>query len=73
MKMCKYDFTKAGVTEMYNDTLQMIFAALAEENNEFSIQELDIKIAIGDRETFVPISADSFEALFAFLKEALDE
>lgn len=73
MKMCKYDFTKAGVTEMYNDTLQMIFAALAEENNDFSIQELDIKIAIGDRETSVPISADAFEALFAFLKEALDE
>ena len=73
MKMCKYDFTKAGITEMYNDTSQMIFAALAEENNEFTIEELDIKVSIGDRETSVPITADAFEALFAFLKEALDE
>lgn len=73
MKMCKYDFTKAGVTEMYNDTLQLIFAALAEENNEFTIEELDIKVSIGDREMSVPITADAFEALFAFLREALDE
>lgn len=72
MRMCKYAFTSAGVAEMYNDTLQMIFAALAEENNDFTIQELDIKISIGDRETSVPISADAFEALFAFLKEALE-
>ena len=42
MKKCKYSFTKAGISEMYNDSLVMIFAALEQKNADFTLEELDI-------------------------------
>lgn len=69
MTMCKYDFTQGGINAMYHDTLDIIFSALSEENKDFTIDELEIKISIADKEISVPLYADAFEALFLFLEE----
>ena len=69
MKKCKYDFSEVGISKMYNDSLVMIFAALEQKNADFTLEELDINISIGDKEITVPIYADAFEELFSCLNE----
>jgi hypothetical protein len=46
---------------------------LGGENKDFTIDDLDIKITIGYKEITVPIYADAFESLFAFLNESVEE
>lgn len=69
MKKCKYDFSEPGISAMYRDCLEMIFSALSGENPDFTINELDINISIGDKEITIPIHADTFEELFSSLNE----
>ncbi len=69
MKRCKYDFSEVGISKMYNDSLVMIFAALSGKNADFTLEELDINISIGDKEITIPIHADAFEELFSCLNE----
>ena len=73
MKMIKYDFTANGIKEMENDSLDMIFSALDGTSKDFSIDELDIIISIGDKQITVPSYAENFEMLFDFLKAADEE
>lgn len=72
MTKCKYDFSEVGISKMYCDSLDMVFSALSGENPDFTIEELDIHISIGDKEITVPILADAFEGLFSCLKEIYD-
>lgn len=69
MTMCNYTFSEHGIKAMYKDSLEMVFSALCGENPDFTIEELDIHISIGDREITVPIYADSFEMIFNCLEE----
>ena len=69
MKNCKYAFTRAGVKALEQDSLNLIFSALAGENEDFDISELDFKITIGNLETEIPCHADNFEAFFEALAE----
>lgn len=71
--MIKYDFTKAGVKAFENDTLAEIFSALEEENPNFTIEELGIKITIGDKYIELPTYAEVFDALINFLEDAEEE
>lgn len=71
--MIKYDFTANGIKEMENDSLDMIFSALDGTSKDFSIDELDIIISIGDKQITVPSYAENFEMLFDFLKAADEE
>ncbi len=73
MSKVKYDFSTQGIKAMYNDSLEEIFSALAEENKDFSIEDLDIKITIGKREIEIPLYADAFEMLFECLNEMHDD
>ena len=66
---CKYDFSEVGIGKMYTDSLTMIFSALSGENPDFTIDELDINISIGDKEITIPLQADVFEELFRSLNE----
>lgn len=69
MTKCKYDFSEPGIAAMYRDSLELIFSTLSGENPDFTIDELDINISIGDKEITVPIHADAFEELFSCLNE----
>ena len=69
MKTVKYEFTTQGIKAMYNDSLEEIFSALAEENENFAIDDLDIKITLGNKTIEIPISADAFEILFSCINE----
>ena len=71
--MTKYKFTKAGVKAFENDTLSEIFTALEEVNPNFTIEELNIKITIGDKYIEVPTYAEVFDALINFLEDAEEE
>lgn len=69
MTMCKYEFSDLGIKAMYRDSLGMVFSALCGENRDFTIEELDIHISIGDKEINIPIYADAFEMIFDCLHE----
>lgn len=73
MNKVKYDFSTHGIKAMYNDSLEEIFSALADENENFTIEDLDIKITIGNREIKIPIAADIFELLFESLSKMHDD
>lgn len=67
---CEYDFSRVGIQKLYSDTLDAVFSALDGENKDYTIEELNINITIGDKQISVPMYADSFEGLFDFLTEA---
>lgn len=69
MKTCKYNFSDLGIKAMYHDSLEMIWDAMEGENPDFSLDELDINITIGDKKIIVPLHADSFEMLFECLEK----
>lgn len=69
MMKCKYNFSPQGVKHMYNDALEMIFTTLQGESKDYTIEELDINITIGDKEITVPLNADIFEELFQLLEK----
>lgn len=69
MKRIEYVFSTDGIKAMYNDSLNEIFSALEGENEKFSIEDLDIKISIGDKFIAIPIYADAFELIFDCMKE----
>jgi hypothetical protein len=58
---------------MYNDSLGDIFSALEGKHPDFAIEELDIKITIGNKEIEIPMYADAFEMLFECLNEMHDD
>ncbi len=60
----KYEFTKQGIKAFENNSLEEIFSALAEENQKFKIEDLDIKIKIGDHEIEIPSLADAVSMFF---------
>ena len=67
--MTEYELNKAGVKAFTRDTLGEIFAALDGENKNFTIEELYIKITIGDKFITIPNYAEAFDALERFLEE----
>lgn len=69
MKRIEYVFSTDGIKAMYNDSLNEIFSALEGENEKFSIEDLDIKISIGDKFITIPIYAEAFELVFDCLNE----
>ena len=69
MNACKYDFSRAGVRAMANDTLDLIFSALSGENKDFNIEELEFKISIGDKEICLPTFAEVYDMLFDCLED----
>ena len=71
--MTEYKFTEAGIKAFENDTLAEIFSALEENNPNFTIEELDIRITIGDKYIILPTYAEVFDALTEFLKTAEEE
>ena len=71
--MTEYEFTKAGVKAFERDTLAEIFSVLEETNPNFTIEELDIKISIGDKYITLPTYAEIFDALTDFLITAEEE
>lgn len=71
--MTEYKLSKAGVKAFERDTLAEIFAALEGENKNFTIEELYIKITIGDKFITIPVFAEVFDALERFLEEAEEE
>lgn len=71
--MTEYEFSKAGIKAFENDCLREIFAALDGENKDFTIEELYIKITIGDKFITIPNYAEVFEAMERFLEEAEEE
>lgn len=73
MKTCKYNFNEYGIKEMYYDSLDMIFSAMEGEHPDFTLDELDINISIGDKKIIVPLHADSFEMLFTCLEKINEE
>lgn len=70
--MRKYEFTKDGIKQMYNDSLEAILDTLDGSSNDFTIDQLDIEITIGNKQIIVPTDADTFDALFSFLAKAED-
>lgn len=71
--MTEYKLSKAGVKTFEHDTLEEIFAALEGKNKNFTIEELYIKITIGDKFIKIPAFAEVFDALERFLEEAEEE
>lgn len=70
MNMCEYAFNKYGINAMYNDSLDLIFSVLEDENSDSLIDEININISIGDKKMVIPICADAFEKLFDYIREA---
>lgn len=73
MDVLKSGFTKAGVKAFERDTVAEIFSALEETNRDFTIEELYIKISIGDKYITLPTYAEIFDALTDFLITAEEE
>ena len=71
MKTCKYAFTRAGVKEFADDSYDLIFSALEEKNEDFTMDDLDIKITIGNLEIDIPNLAHDVEAFFLALDEVV--
>ena len=71
--MTEYKFTQAGIKAFERDTLAEIFSALEGINKDFTIEELDIKISIGDKYITLPTYAEIFDALTDFLTTAEEE
>ena len=69
MKLCKYEFTKLGIEEMYDDAIDEIMTALDGTNENFGIEDLDFKVTIGNLQIEIPCFADAFETLFGALLE----
>ncbi len=67
--MSKYDFTKNGINEMYNDCVDFVFSVLESEDSSTFMNEMNIKISIADKEITIPLCAETFETLFDFIKE----
>ena len=70
MNMCEYAFNEYGINAMYNDSLELIFSVLEDENFDSLIDEININISIGDKKMVIPICADAFEKLFNYIREA---
>lgn len=67
MTKVNYDFSSQGIKAMYNDSLGDIFSALEGKHPDFAIEEMNIKITIGNKEIEIPMYADAFEMLFECL------
>ena len=69
MKKYIYKFDQEGIRAMHNASLDLVFSALSGENPDFSIDQLDINITIGDRTIILPTFAEVFEMLFDCLED----
>ena len=63
--MTEYKFTKDGIKEMYHDTCMECFERLTDE----TIDEMCIKIEMGNQFIKIPMDADCFEIISAAIKE----
>ena len=66
--MVEYKFTKHGIKEMYHDTCLECFEKLTDE----TIDEMYIKVEMGNQFVKIPMDADSLEILSAALKECVE-
>jgi hypothetical protein len=69
MKNTIYDFDQNGIRAMYSDSVEMVMSALCGENPDFTIDQLDINITIGDKTIILPTFAEVFEMLFTCLED----
>lgn len=63
--MVEYKFSKDGIKEMYHDTCSECFERLVED----TIDEMCIKIEMGNQFIKIPMDADSLEIISAAIKE----
>lgn len=71
--MIKYEFSKVGINKMYKDSLEDVFNAMEEINPTHTLDELNIKITIGDRQTEILVGAEEFEMIFDCLRKIEEE
>lgn len=69
--MSKHPFTESGVNAMYKDSLDLIFSAIMGTNKDYDINDLSIKISIGNQHIEIPIDSAVFEELDIFMSNAL--
>ena len=69
MKKTIYNFDQNGIRAMYSDSVELVMSALSGENPNFTIDQLDINITIGDKTIILPTFAEVFEMLFDCLED----